>query len=263
MELFFNAYNFAKNSIWQDDTPDNLIFATAKEVFKKLKKGCTRGKRFFRLAGQSGSGKTSQLLAATNHLCELSEIKPMHIAVRNFASFFPDASICATSPNFREISNGFALKVLICVLKQAFEEHFDIILEIALLDKAFEKFVFGEIEKHSYFQLFQILSVNKAVSDAFIEKRQALCGRLTSSRSSEYFYDVMKSSFKYISKKYDCECIVWSAFDSQPVFCGRLRESLSPFKSALKIKAKFSVSEKALLKAKKTFLEERYLDELS
>ena len=262
MELFFNAYNFAKNSIWKDDTPDNLIFAAAKEAFKKLKKGCTRGRRFFRLAGQSGSGKTSQLLAATNHLCVLSKIRPLHIAVRNFAPFFPDAAALSSSPEFREISNGFALKVLILVLKQAFEEEFDIILEIALLDRDFEKFVFSETQKHNYYQLFQILGVNKTVSDGFIEKRQTASGRVTSSQSSEYFYSVMCPSLKFVSKKFDCECIVWSAFDCQPVYFGSLTGCFKPFKNALKVKCKSCVSEKALLDAKKTFLEELCLDVL-
>lgn len=262
MELFLNAYNYAASSIWKDDTPDSIIFATAKEAFKSMKKNCTHGRRFFRLAGQSGSGKTSQLLGACYHLCKNAKIRPLHIAVRNFAGFYPYASALSSSPNFREISNGFALKVLICVLKQAFEEEIDIILEIALLDKSFEKYIFSEIEKRNYFHLFQILSVNKTVSDGFIKKRQSEVGRITSPSSSEYFFSVMPKTFKFITRKYDGECVVWSAFDAQPVYFGPLKDAYKDFRKTLDIKAKNSQGEKLLLEAKKIFLEEQYLDEI-
>ena len=137
MELFLNAYNSIKTNIWQDDTPDNIIFASAKAAFKKLSRHCTRGSRFFRLTGQSGSGKTSQLLSACNDLCQKAAIKPLHIAVRNFAYLFPDYASISTRPDCREISNGFSLKVLLCFLKLAFEAQMDIILEIAILNKEF------------------------------------------------------------------------------------------------------------------------------
>ena len=45
------------------------------------------GRRLIWLTGQSGTGKTSQLLAATQKFCSERGLKPFHLAVRNFADF--------------------------------------------------------------------------------------------------------------------------------------------------------------------------------
>lgn len=262
MELFLNAYNSIKSNIWQDDTPDNIIFASAKEAFKKLSRGCTRKARFFRLTGQSGSGKTSQLLSACNHLCQKAKIKPLHIAVRNFAYLFPNYASISHRPDCREISNGFALKVLLCLLKLAFEAQMDIILEIAILNKEFEKYIFEQIKDKNYYHLLLMLSVNQKISDSFILKREQEMGRITNKRSADYFYLIMPKTLKYLVKRYECECVIWSVYSLQPLYQGSFSECYSTFKEGRKCIKVPIYDEKELLESKKIFLEEEYLDAL-
>ncbi len=262
MELFLNAYNSIKSSIWKDDTPDNIVFASAKEAFKKLSRGCTFGGRFFRLTGQSGSGKTSQLLSSCEKLCEKAKIKPLHIAVRNFAYLFPNYASISSRPDYREISNGFALKVLLCLLRLAFESGIDIILEIAILNRKFEKYIFEEIKNRNYFHLVLMLSVNQKISNSFIQKREQEMGRITNKSSADYFYQIMPKTLKYLVRKYDCECVIWTAFSLQPIYQGTFKDCYPFFKDGRKNLDFPACSENELLEAKKTFLEEEYLDAL-
>ena len=155
MTKFQKAYKFAKNSIWKDDTLDEVILNLSKTVFKNMKKNCTKTKKFFWLTGQSGSGKTSQLYEATEHFCQNHNIKPIHFAVRNFAIYHPKAKAFEKSTNFREITNGFALKLLICVLNLAISEGYDIILEICFLDNVFQKFVL-RLTRHTVGIVYEI-----------------------------------------------------------------------------------------------------------
>lgn len=261
MEYFLSAYKFACTSIWHDDTSDDMIFEQAKKAYNFYKKNCTAGKRIFRLTGQSGSGKTSQLLNATLSYCNNHNIKPLHIAVRNFAKFYPDYSALKNNANVREITNGFALKVLLWVLKFAFDDGLDIILEIALLDKKFENYIFFEILNKNYKYFFQIMAVSKKISDIFIFKRQKKIHRITANKSANYFNLMLKKTFKYLTKKYNFNCIVWSAFDEFPVFVGNSKNAFKIFKITRKKIQKIKLNESQLLEAKKIVLEELYPDD--
>lgn len=260
MEHFFNAYSFACKSMWKDSTDDVTVFCQAQKAFDFYSKGCTKNSVFFRLTGQSGSGKTSQLLQAANHFCAIKNIKPLHIAVRNFACFHPDYQKLKDNENFREITNGFALKVLIWVLKFAFEKSYDIILELSLLDKKFENYVFFEINNQKYKHFFHIMAVNKIISDIFILKRHRTAKRITADKSANYFDKTLVTSFKYLTKKYTFDCVVWSAFDKQPVFFGSSKKAFRQFTKSRKSIQKVSFTEPQLLSAKKIWMEEQYRD---
>ena len=262
MDNFDKAFKFAKRSIWQDDTPDEKVFWAAKKAFSKLKKNCTRGKRLMWLTGQSGTGKTSQLLAASQRFCDKHKILPLHMAVRNFAELHPDAQNLKSQPQFREVTNGFALKVLICVLKYAFEEGLDILLEICFLDKSFERFVIDSAIKNGYKISLQIMAVGRTISDALVFKRAKQTGRLTFASSTAYFYKTMESGLRWIAKRCDLRCTLWSAFDRFPIYTGPVKFALSPFKRYRKLSRPLLLNEERLLAAKCASLEELYLDEL-
>ncbi len=262
MEQFFNAYKFACKSIWHDETDGEVVYTQAQKAYALYKRDCTAGKRIFRLTGQSGSGKTSQLLGATLSYCQNHNIKPLHIAVRNFAMFYPAYAQIAADENVREITNGFALKVLLWVLKFAFEDGLDIVLEIALLDKKFENYIFFEIFSRNYFHFFQIMAVNKKISDIFVFKRQKKIHRITAIKSANYFDAMLQKTFKYLTKKYKFNCAVWSAFDAKAVYVGSSKKAYKFFKNARKKIECPRLNEAQLLSAKKSFLEELYQDGL-
>lgn len=260
MKFFNAAFSFAKHSIWHDNTDDAVVFAAAKLAFDEIRKGCTHGRNFFRLAGQSGSGKTSQLFKSHCAVLPKIGISPLHIAVRNFAKFHPNYAQLSAKPDCRELTNGFALKVLICVLDMAFEAGYDIVLEIALLDKKFEKFILSQIKQQNYRAIYHILCVNKLLSDCFILKRKAATKRATFSSSSDYFYFAMNRSLKYLSTHASIPCCLWSAYDLLPVYRGNISRCLPHFLKTQQKIAPLTYSENQLLKSKITYLEELYRD---
>ncbi len=228
MNLFLSALKYVKSTIWKDEHSLGQIFDLAKKAFDCAKQDCTYGKRFFRLAGQSGSGKTSQLYYATSKYCSQKNIKPLHLAVRNFCEYYPDYQSIPVKQR-REKTNGFCLKMLLFVLKFALESGIDIILEIALLGKNFEKYIIFMLKKQNYHSIFQIMSVNKLISDILLFKRKLKSGRQTLSSSANYFFCVQNKSFKYVSKNFDCPAIVWSAFNFEPVYFGSLKTCRKDF----------------------------------
>lgn len=262
MKFFLQAFSYATHSIWKDKTSNCEIFAAAKKAYSSLQQNCTKSRHFFRLAGQSGSGKTSQLFASHNAIFEKSRIKPMHIAVRNFAHFHPDFEKLKNSSNFREATNGFALKVLICVLDKAMHDGCDIILEIALLDKRFEKFIVENLIQQNYKVCYHILCVNKLLSDSFILKRKANTKRLTLSKSSDYFYKIMPKSMKYLKKYANFQCFLWSPYDLSPIYSGNLNGCYSVFLKRQKQISPLIYSEQQMLEFKILFLAELYRDVL-
>lgn len=260
MKFFYAAYSFAKHCIWKDDTPDECVFAAAKRAFDEMKTGCTQSRHFFRLAGQSGTGKTSQLFKSHVAVFEKRKISPMHIAVRNFAKFHPQHASLVAFPDYREKTNGFALKVLICVLDLALEEGYDVVLEIALLDKRFERYTAKKLSHQNYSCYYHILCVNKLFSDIFILKREQQTARATFSSSSNYFYKAMQKSLKFLSKNANFDCFLWSIHNLQPIYRGKISGCYTPFLVAQKEIFPPPCSERDLLNAKISFLEELYRD---
>lgn len=260
MKFFYAAYSFAKHSIWHDDTPDECVFSAAKRAFEQLRCGCTQSRHFFRLAGQSGAGKTSQLFKSHELILSKSSLRPMHIAVRNFAKFHPRHDQLRARADYREKTNGFALKVAICVLDMALEGGYDIILEIALLDKRFERYIAKKLSRQSYSCYYHILCVNKLFSDIFIFKREVQTARTTFSSSSDYFYKIMRKSLKFLSKNANFDCFLWSIHNLQPIYRGKISACYTAFLAAQKKISPPPYSESELLNAKINFLEELYRD---
>lgn len=260
MDFFKKALAFAKDSVWKDDTKDEIILATAEKAFLKLKAGCTRGRRLIWLTGQSGTGKTSQLLAATQKFCSEHGLKPFHLAVRNFADLHPEAENLKNLPDFREKTNGFALKVLICTLKLAFDHGLDIVLEICFLDPCFEKFVIKSAQKNGYRISLQIMAVSRVVSQALVFKRACQTGRSTYQKSEDYFYSAMQKGIRVLSK--NLNCTLWSACDCAPIYRGGVKGAVKVFKRQRSHPQPPLLDETKLLRAKCAILAEVYQDEL-
>ena len=263
MDNFNKTFKFIKHSIWKDDTDDKTIFAVGEKYFQNLKIDCSKGKRLFWLTGQSGTGKTSQLLKATQNYCNKQNIRPLHLAVRNFAHLHPLASKLAQDKDFREKTNGFALKVLFYVLKRSLECGLDIILEISFLKLCFENYVLKTAKKQNYKISLQIMSVNILISKALVLKRAKLTGRNTNDSSEKYFYKHMAKGVKCIAKKYCVHCTIWSINKLAPIFIGKSKFAYKHFKRSRKNIEVVDFDEKRFLEAKKMILEVVYQDVFS
>ncbi|MDR0422998.1 MAG: zeta toxin family protein [Rickettsiales bacterium] len=165
----------------------------------------------FRLAGQSGSGKTTQLLPAVESVIPQNFIK---ISVRDFALEHPQYSKF-NKDMVREKTNGFALYLLFRVLGLLIKNNYNILFEVTLLDYNFEKHLLDLASKYTIH--FHILSIPLKKSNEWIENRQRKTGRVVLSKSINYFYKVLPLTLEKILKlNLKMELYLWNGFETKP-----------------------------------------------
>jgi hypothetical protein len=195
-------------------------------AFNDIAEGKTKNiPMLFRIGGQSGSGKSTQLLPAIKALFEKWNINPIHMAVRNFVDYCPHRDEIERDfgkENLRENTNAFALRLLFLVLKKTIEEKYPIIFEVTLLDNTFEGFLFNLLRSNSYRVEYHLMAVPKEISDTFIEKRKKGSGfegnRVVSAVSKDYFFDRLPKAMEFVGRMGDKNpCFLWTVYDKFPV----------------------------------------------
>lgn len=228
---------------WENKVADEMIFDIAKNNFLKLTQGKTKNHKIIRLAGQSGSGKTTQLLPTANAYCKKHGICPIRFAVRDFAPLHPNYNELLQEfgkEQIREKTNGFALRCLLISLILAIDEGYDILFEVTLLSRPFEDFIFLHLYKNNYSCLFLVLAVNKEISDYFIHERSLHsvieAKRVVYKASSDYFEKALCDEISYFAQAHKNErVIIWSAYDFLPVFDGKFADAEKVFFETKKI----------------------------
>lgn len=238
----------------------------AKNIFQNITKDKKQSRHpfIFRVGGQSGSGKTTQLMPSIKNVIDTNKCDFICIAVRTFSRFHPyyekllhefgDGMI-------REKTNGFALMMLFRVVEELIKNKYNILLEITILDYYFEKYLSELAKRNRYNIHFHILSVPKEKSDYWIEKRKKLSktegNRIVLKSSSDYFYDVLPITLRKLINftfwnKND-KIFLWNAFDLEPVFFSKIYNAKNFIKLFDKYRniANFNeINEEELLNAK-------------
>ena len=259
IEQLFRHFN---GLTWKNDIPVWQTFEIAKQEFEKLEKECTYSRKFYRLVGQSGSGKTTQLLPATTKLVESIDERPIHFCVRRFSTLHPQYAKLANQcgSEIRERTNGFALQCLLVCLKMAIEGGCDIILEMTFLTREFEEYLLHWLDEKQYKKTFLCLAVNIDVSNSFIQKRMhdkdsAESGRVVQASSTQFFFKQMKEGIGLIKEKCAGDrIIIWNAFDKECKYDGKVRNCLNVFEREQQQVKKPMVSKEELLNAKIEYL---------
>lgn len=202
---------------WQDNTSKNVIISQAKKAFLDLTLNKQKGKALFRICGQTGSGKTTQILQALKKCFDDKNMNILIIGVRDFAIYHPQYNQLLKTygqGEIREKTNGFALKCLTYCLQLILKNHYMLVLDMTLLDPIYEKFILEMERKYNYKTTYHILAVNQQISNAFLQKRMLLSGRIVYSQSADYFYRVLNTGFKFICDNDELsDCFVWTAQD--------------------------------------------------
>lgn len=246
------------NSPWHDYIDNEIIINTALKIFEEDKKDYSKSKIIYRLCGQSGAGKTSQLLPAIKKSLLLNHRKAKVIAVRDFAKYHPNYKELLklySKHQIREKTNSFALKCLFLTLCLFIENGYEIICDVTLLSVEFEKLLNSILKEFNYTQIFNIIAINKKISDKNILKRQNDThnfefGRIINKDSAEYFYKNLNKSIKYLSKNEKATAIIWTSFYLSPVYYGNINNCYKKFKKFRKIKSSNIYTEKDLLNSK-------------
>ena len=174
-----------------------------------------------RVAGQSGSGKSSQLVPALEYV--LSSEAYIKINVGTFAPFHPQYKTLANmNPDLvREKTNGFALRALILFYRYCVEHKVNILFDMTLLEPEIEHYLMAIAKMHGYQIQLHVLCVPKKVSDYFIRQRYLKTGRYVSDYSANYFFNALAKGLKSLIgrsffDKSDFVCL-WSHYHARPL----------------------------------------------
>ena len=259
---FEKIFHHLNTLCWECNLDDQIIFDIAASNFAKISANCTQNRTVVRLAGQSGSGKTTQLLPCAKRYFAKKNLRPINLAVREFASLHPHyAEIIQKfgQSEMREKTNLFSLKCLLVTLIFAINDGYDILFEVTYLTPEFEDFVNQWLAAKHYQKINLVLAVNQKISDYFIEKRKNLAekesGRIVYQTSADFFYNVLARAMQYYAQNYPQEkVIIWDAYATKPIYTGEFSHSLAPFAAARKNISDHFTDEDLLRNAKIDYL---------
>ena len=182
------------DAIWDDLTEQAFREKTSSVGNRQVLPFCIR------LVGQSGSGKTSQLLPAVREALLCNNIPYVSFAVRDFVKYHPDLEAIVKNYGeslLREKTNAFSLILLTNVLLRCVSEKKPILMEVTLLTPVYEACLHAAFIKNGYHCDYQCLAVPKSVSDDWIQKRFLETKRVVSQNSSSFFMILWRRRLKH------------------------------------------------------------------
>ena len=205
------------------DFPQTLWNELCERAYLDLMERCGHPKasKFcIRLVGQSGSGKTSQLLPAVKAALEAQSQRYVSLAVRDFVPYHPNLNLIREHYDkglVREKTNAFALTLLTLVLVRCTRGHVPILFEVTLLSPEYERFVHRCLSEEGYGCDYHCLAIAKETSDAWIEARCRETHRVVSKRSSDFFFQTLQPALKSLqSVRIPNRVFIWDAYHTEP-----------------------------------------------
>ena len=256
------------------DIDTNNFERIADNIFNELTKDKKQNKNpfIFRVGGQSGSGKTTQLMPSIKNTIDKNNANFINIAVRTFAKYHPHYdSLLKEFGNemIREKTNGFALMMLFRITEKLIKQKYNILLEVTILDQNFEKYL-SQLAKQNHYNIhFHILSVPREKSDYWIEKRKNSSKiegkRIVLKSSYDYFYEDLPATLEKLIKfnfwnKND-KIFLWNGFDLKPIFASKIygsKKFIQLFNKYRNLTDFNEINEEILLNAKIRWFNEYY-----
>lgn len=243
------------------DFPQTLWDELCERAYRDLIERCgypKTSKFCIRLVGQSGSGKTSQLLPAVKAALEVRSQKYVSLAVRDFVPYHPNLNLIREHYDeglVREKTNAFALTLLTLVLVCCIRAHLPILFEVTLLSPEYERFVHRCLSKEEYSCDYHCLAIAKETSDAWIEARCRETHRVVSKRSSDFFFQTLQPALESLqSVRMPNRVFIWDAYHTEPQRTCFPDERLWQKMQAVARTNDEPLSFEAALEAKKKFL---------
>ncbi|MDR3208563.1 MAG: zeta toxin family protein [Rickettsiales bacterium] len=272
-DLRDGVLRFAARMWRRPDMPGDWIVSDYSDLVNRAFADVTANVRgdgeYVRLSGQSGSGKTTQLLPAALAGFRAAGLNPAHVSVGFFARYHPfynEIRARFGDMMLRESTNEFALILMFLTLEKMLRSGCPMVLEVALLDAVFEEFIALLLLSAGYRCEHHVLAVGKPVSDEFIKKRAECEGRVVTKKSADYFYDAQRRGLVFLGTVCPLvPCVLWNAFDANPTFVGRMSdaEMLAAFNRCRAMAPSAVADEAALLAAKTDWFINRRLESLS
>ncbi|MBQ2695595.1 zeta toxin family protein [Candidatus Saccharibacteria bacterium] len=190
----------------------------------------TKNRHFIRLAGISGSGKTTQILPAVEAYCEKHEYSPILIAARRFVEYHPhyqEIKDFYGDENLRKNTDEFSTIMLFMTLSELIKEGYDIILDVTLLDESMEEILVNMLKAEHYKALLLMIAVSPTVTEHFLQGR---AWRHAKETEQEFIRATAKALEFYARVSGEMRIILWSVYDRLPVYDGPVKGVVDIFK---------------------------------
>ena len=204
--------------------------AIARKVFADFTKDKSINHHFIRIAGLSGSGKTTQILPAAEAYCDKHSLSPILVAARKFVEYHPHYHEILDfygEKNLRKMTDEFSTIMMFMTLSALTKVGYDIILDVTLLDPSIEAVLLNMLEGNHYESLFLMIATSPAVTEHFLNGRS---WRHTAETEQEFIRATTRALDFYATSAPSLRIILWSVYDKDPVYDGPVKASLEIFK---------------------------------
>ena len=214
-------------SEWQVDLSEYPKIA--QRVLADFTAGKTTNHYLFRIAGLSGSGKTTQILPAVEAYCQKNNLDPVLVAARRFVEYHPyyqEIRDYYGEENLRQNTDEFATILLFLVLSKLSELGYDIILDVTLLDPQMEAILLHLLNVNHYQAILLMIAVSPKVTEHFLGSR---AWRHTKATEQEFIRATSEALKFYASNAPELHIILWSVYDKDPIYDGPVKDCLEIF----------------------------------
>lgn len=200
-----------------------------KKVLKDFAEGKSRGRELVRIAGLSGSGKTTQVLPAVEAYFEKKGARPVLVAARRFVKYHPHCEEIRNfygEENLRKMTDEFSTIMMFLTLGKLMSEGFDIILDVTLLDPQMEEILVKMMRENGYSGMVAMVAVAPEITEKFLGER---AWRHTRETELE-FIRATNLAMRFYAENYgEMRCVIWNTYEEKPVYDGAIRGALESF----------------------------------
>ena len=203
--------------------------AILEKVVADFTLAATQNHRLIRLAGISGSGKTTQILPAVEAYCKKNNYEPILMAARRFVEYHPhyqEIKDYYGDENLRKMTDEFATIMLFLTLSELIKGGYDIVLDVTLLDPEMEQILLKLLTAGNYQALILMIAVSPTVTEQYLQGR---AWRHTKETEQEFIRATEKALKFYAENAPDLRIILWSVYDKPPIYDGPIKNSLEIF----------------------------------
>ena len=223
---------------WPSKLPKELSFNSkdlklAKKIaLLELKKGATNSGVLVRLTGQSGSGKTTQLLPAAGSYFEKKNLKPIIIRAQELAKYHPYYEEILKKYGEAEIrkrTDDFATILMYLVVKNLTKKHYDLIIDVSFVSPKIEMLLMMMTKKYKE-RLFLMMALPLELSEKLLEARKWRHDK----KMEKEFYDATEKSLKFYGKYFpEIHIVIWGFDKPEPIYGGEIRDAYEIWKKEI------------------------------
>ena len=203
--------------------------AILKRVLNDFTLAATKNHHLIRVAGLSGSGKTTQILPAVEAYCKQHDYSPILMAARRFVEYHPHYQEIKNyygDENVRKLTDEFSTIMLFLTLSELIKGGYDIVLDVTLLDPEMEAILLKMLKTEQYNFLLLMIAVSPTITEKFLSGRAWRHSRET---ELEFIRATSKALEFYANYAPDSRIIIWSVYDEPPIYDGPVKNSLKTF----------------------------------